>query len=645
MRILLVLPGGVDASGETEVIPAVLWLIERLAKTHDVLVAALRQYEDVREYPLLGARVLNLGLPPVQTFGKIRQHRLKVLLKACREWKPEVIHALWLGENGELAALAASKLGTPLITSLGGGECTWIPELQYGGWGNFRSRRQTRRALRQAVAVTAGSRFALAELPRFGAWVPFGVDVERFKANIARPQGPPWRFLHVSDTSPIKNQSLLVNALRILKARGYKFHLDWIGTDTADHRLQRWVAESGLEQEVTLHGTMLNSELPKFYRQAHLLLQTSLHESQSVTLLEAAAAGVPTVGTPVGLLHDISPKAGAQTGSFFPEDFADAIETVLLDPEKRAFLARHAQQFSLSYSAEWTANQFESLYYNVVTNRYSASDTPYWVHVALRRGGSLHPGGTRASLLLLELASIQKGQRVIDFGCGSGLTTARLAERSDLQLKVLAIDNSPTMLDLAHRRLRMHGLRERVRLFSLVDTAKTTIKAASVDRILVESVMAFQAPETIREMLSLFSGWLKPGGRLILNERIWKKNTPPAMMDKANKLSMQLFQQPWCATNPADFEEWKALLTAFGLKFVSAQDIAGLILRSPSAEIYNSELEHELERSTDRLRTQVAGRIRFHLTDRHFRRSERLLAFAEQLTEARLIMVEKGLSA
>lgn len=45
MKLALVVPGGVDRSGEFRVIPVLLALVERLARAHDVHVFALRQEE------------------------------------------------------------------------------------------------------------------------------------------------------------------------------------------------------------------------------------------------------------------------------------------------------------------------------------------------------------------------------------------------------------------------------------------------------------------------------------------------------------------------------------------------------------------------------------------------------------------------
>ncbi len=58
---------------------------------------------------------------------------------------------------------------------------------------------------------------------------------------------------------------------------------------------------SYLDKIIQFHGFMENLSLLTFYQQAHVLVQSSRHEGQGVAVCEAAAAGVPTVGTAVGL--------------------------------------------------------------------------------------------------------------------------------------------------------------------------------------------------------------------------------------------------------------------------------------------------------------------------------------------------------
>src|SRR5262245_63033633 len=61
MRVALVVTGGVDASARERVVPSLLWLVERLARRHDLHVFVLHYHRTARSYPLLGATVHDLG--------------------------------------------------------------------------------------------------------------------------------------------------------------------------------------------------------------------------------------------------------------------------------------------------------------------------------------------------------------------------------------------------------------------------------------------------------------------------------------------------------------------------------------------------------------------------------------------------------
>ena len=78
MKLALVVPGGVDRTGEFRVIPVLLALIERLARTHDVHVFALRQEAVAGQWKLVGATIHNIGdgWPRLRAIAAIRaEHR------------------------------------------------------------------------------------------------------------------------------------------------------------------------------------------------------------------------------------------------------------------------------------------------------------------------------------------------------------------------------------------------------------------------------------------------------------------------------------------------------------------------------------------------------------------------------------------
>lgn len=361
MNILLLVPGGVDKSGRQRVIPALLWLIERMAQRHEVTVVTLHQYAEPCRYSLLGAQVINLGSK--RGLGKAGQfvYRLREVRNAAVRYHAEVIHAFWAADCGLLAGLAGRWRRIPVVVSIGGGELTWLPQIRYGMQGRWADRVRVSLALRLAAVVSGGSRFVLAG--QHGAqWIPLGVDVARFQTAAVRPNGPPWRLLQVAALNEVKDQTTLLHAVQQARAELPHIHLDVVGADTLHGRIQALASALGLNETVTFHGFLEQEPLVRFYGRAHLLVQSSLHESQGVAVCEAAAAGVPTVGTAVGLVDELAPLAATAVPVGDAAALANAILDLLRDAARREAMSQAAQLWATTHDANWTAAQFERIY-------------------------------------------------------------------------------------------------------------------------------------------------------------------------------------------------------------------------------------------------------------------------------------------
>jgi glycosyltransferase involved in cell wall biosynthesis len=369
VRIAIIVPGGVDRSAREHVIPVLLALIERLARRHQVRVITLNQEPEPCEYPLLGAQVVNLGLV-AQTSILRWVRRLKRVVSALRldGGKFDVLHAFWADGPGTLGIAAGILLGIPVVVSIGGGELVWLPEIRYGGQGRWRSRASISTALRLASAVSAGSAHALRPLEGVlpgAVWLPLGVDSRVFNGPVQRCSNPPWRLLHVAHINEVKDQTTLLRAVRLVLDVGHPVHLDCIGGNTLGTRVQDMADNLGLGGVVRFHGFRPLDEIVPFYRQAHLLVQSSMHESMGAAVLEAAAAGLPTVGTNVGLVAEMAPKAALSVPVRDAYALAQAIAELLDHPDQRESLARGAQEFAMTYGADWTSAQLEAIYARV----------------------------------------------------------------------------------------------------------------------------------------------------------------------------------------------------------------------------------------------------------------------------------------
>ena len=166
------------------------------------------------------------------------------------------------------------------------------------------------------------------------------------------------RLLQVASLSHVKNQRLLIDALPILR-KSVDAHVDLVGEDTLDGELQRHAAQLGLADDVSFHGFVPQDGLDRFYGGADIYVQKSLHEAEGVSLLEAAAAGLPVIGTRAGYIADWAPQRAIAIDRTTPESLATAI----LDTAAGAGqVALGGQTWSHQHHASWAARQFEAIY-------------------------------------------------------------------------------------------------------------------------------------------------------------------------------------------------------------------------------------------------------------------------------------------
>ena len=363
VRIALVVTGGVDRSGREKVIPALLWLIERLARQHDVFVYALRYHEQPRSYSLLGATVRDLGRPA----GVLRQYR--ALLAALRHDGPfDIVHGYWALPAGLVAAAAARRLGVPSVVTCDSGEFTAIPEIGYGLQIRWRQRAAVSATLKLASRVTVCTGYMERLARAHGATpvvIPLGVDTGVFSPAPQHP-GPPWRLLSVASLNPVKDHRTLIEAFRLVVDRLADVYLDLAGEDTMAGAVREAVIRHALADRVTFHGVLPSASVSALYRRAHLFVLSSRHEAAGVVALEAAASCVPVAGTRVGYVADWAPARARAVPAADPLALADAIVSLLTNPETCRQLASSAHEWAVAHDADWSAGEFTRLYGELV---------------------------------------------------------------------------------------------------------------------------------------------------------------------------------------------------------------------------------------------------------------------------------------
>jgi glycosyltransferase involved in cell wall biosynthesis len=132
--------------------------------------------------------------------------------------------------------------------------------------------------------------------------IPEGVDFAAFAADIhedaRKTYGLPDEFmLYPAQLWHHKNHLRLLEALDLIRIReNTRIPLVLTGAEfEAAAAIRRFIEDRGLRNQVFLLGKVPYSLLRSLYRQTSYVLSASLHESNCLPLLEAAASGTPMI--------------------------------------------------------------------------------------------------------------------------------------------------------------------------------------------------------------------------------------------------------------------------------------------------------------------------------------------------------------
>ena len=305
-----------------------------------------------------GAGVMTLPVPDGRTDLRALGSHVRALRRRAPDLVQVNLQTPWVAELGITAAMLA---GYPVIA---------VEHLPYPT--PSRVKRRVRRVLcgRLAAHVAVGERAArLTEevigLPAGSVQAIFNGVPDQAPSQTA--PGTEATIGAIGRLVPQKGFDVLLRALARLRG---DVTCSVIGDGEARTALERLALDLGLENRVSFNGWVERprDRLPGF----RLVAVPSRLEGLGLVAIEAALAERPVVASAVEGLPDVveDPDTGILVPPDDPVALADAIATLLSDPQRAAAIGRRARERALQrFSLERMAGSYEDLYRDVLGAR------------------------------------------------------------------------------------------------------------------------------------------------------------------------------------------------------------------------------------------------------------------------------------
>jgi glycosyltransferase involved in cell wall biosynthesis len=193
--------------------------------------------------------------------------------------------------------------------------------------------------------------------------VPHGVDDEFGAIAERRARGGAAELsrelLCVSTLHPHKNLTALVRVFARFHAAHPGFRLTLAGMrGFAASEVDAEVARLGLSEWVRVTGWIPRGELLRLFERAWAFVYPSTFEGFGMPVLEAMAAGIPTVASSIPALREVAGEAALLVDPAKEDDLLAALESACFDEGVRSRLVqagpRRAERFSWTAAAEQT---------------------------------------------------------------------------------------------------------------------------------------------------------------------------------------------------------------------------------------------------------------------------------------------------
>lgn len=199
--------------------------------------------------------------------------------------------------------------------------------------------------------------------------LPNGVDVAFWAISSPKEQTNTFTFLAIGRLEPQKGYEYLIEAAHLLLgATTKRFRVIIVGEGSQKTKLNELASSLHVSNKITFEGRKSAKQVRALLTKADAVVLPSLYETTPITLLEAWAAKVPVIATPVGILRDL-PKDFKAAYIAPPKDakaLMEAMRLCMTDAEERLARAINGYQEAQQYTWPRIAQTAETIYRNAL---------------------------------------------------------------------------------------------------------------------------------------------------------------------------------------------------------------------------------------------------------------------------------------
>jgi colanic acid/amylovoran biosynthesis glycosyltransferase len=312
--------------------------------------------------------------------------RNKRFFESIHKLQPDILHAHF-GHNGLYALPYARAFKLPLVVSLHGRDVTILlgNDRFHPGYWKYLSGFRT--LFRDANLFLAASTELKQLMEQIGCPAekvivhPLGIDLDMFQPTNTPLAGTTPIVLMVGRFVEKKGHIYGIRAAAMARDAGCHFKLVLVGDGPLRMECERLVSELNLSSHVRFTGPLPHNDVRDLMNQAFVVMAPSViaknldRESGIIVLKEAAASGVPGIGTLHGGIPDIIDHG--ETGFLVPERDAASIAKHLIallnNRDLRAQMGIAARiKMESEYNIVSRVKQLESIYDDVIAHHHCA---------------------------------------------------------------------------------------------------------------------------------------------------------------------------------------------------------------------------------------------------------------------------------